>query len=345
MLEVFVIVLCLLINSVLAGAETAFIAVSKQTLQTLVKQGNEKAKLMLYLRENPERTLSIIQIGITFVGAFAAAIGGAGAEENISPWLSHTFGISEAFAEILAIFLIVIPLTYASVVLGELVPKTLALRRPLSVASLAAPWLHVTSRLIDPVITVFEWSTKKIIHFFPKKHTTSDELETQITTLEDVLSPLNKQYIMNMVKIESTTLREICVEWDNVTFVDAKDSMEEVERVIIASGHTRLPVMQDGAVIGILNSKEFLAFQKTGHADWISLCRNTIFLQETTLILTALRLLQVKKAHIAIVYSGSQKRGIVTMEAIFEEIIGDIYDEDDEGSIQKILSMKRHPNH
>ncbi len=153
MFEFIVIIICLLINAVLAGSETAFIAVSKPTLRVLVRQGHEKAKLLLQLRENPERTLSIIQIGITFVGAFAAAIGGAGAEENISPLLSQHFGIGDTLAEVLAIFLIVIPLTYASVVLGELVPKTLALRRSMSIAFLTVPWLNLTSRFIDPIVS------------------------------------------------------------------------------------------------------------------------------------------------------------------------------------------------
>jgi putative hemolysin len=102
-----------------------------------------------------------------------------------------------------------------------------------------------------------------------------------------------------------------------------------------------LPILKEGRVVGILNSKEFLAFRKTGKSHWISLCRQTISLQETAPLLTALRLLQEKRAHMAIVYRGSLKTGIVTMESIFEEIIGDIYDEDDDGAISKILSSVR----
>lgn len=337
MFEFIVVLFCLMINAILALSETAFIAVSKPTLKSLVRQGNEKARLMLHLRENPERTLSTIQIGITFVGAFAAAIGGAGAEESISPWLIHNFGIGEAMAEILAIILIVIPLTYASVVLGELVPKTLALRRSLSIAFLTAPWLNFISRLIYPVVAVFEWSTKKVVGLFPKEYLASEDTDLNIGQLEGDLSPLNKQYILNMVKIERTVVKEIFVKWQDVVFLDATNSLEEVEKTIIASGHTRLPIVKEGRVTGILNSKEFFAFQKTGSIDWISLCRQAVHVQETTLILTALRLLQEKKAHMAIVYDASSATGVITMEAIFEEIVGDIYDEDDDGAIQKIL--------
>lgn len=340
MIEVIIITICLIINGFLAGSETSFIALNRQTLRSLIKNGDEKAKLLLHLRETPERTLSVIQIGITFVGAFAAAIGGAGAEESISPWMIKNFGIGDMLAEIISIFLIVIPLTYASVVLGELVPKTLALRRPMFVARLTAPWLNFIGQCLRPIISIFETSTKKIIDLFPKKHTTSEEKEAP--SIEDMLSPLNKQYIMNMVKIERTAIREIFLEWKEVAFIDVNSSLEDVETVLLTSGHTRLPIVKNGGVIGILNSKEFFAFIKTGKSEWASLCRQTVSVQETTTLLTALRLLQQEKAHLAIVYRGSIKTGIVTMEAIFEEIIGDIYDEDDDGAIQKILSMKRH---
>lgn len=340
MLEVAIIIICLMINGFLAGSETSFIALNRQTLRNLIKNGDEKAKLLLHLRETPERTLSVIQIGITFVGAFAAAIGGAGAEESISPWLIKNFGITDTLAEITAIFFVVIPLTYASVVLGELVPKTLALRRPIYVARLTAPWLNFIDHYIGPIISLFEASTKKILDLFPKRHTASEEKETP--SIEDMLSPLNKQYIMNMVKIERTAVREIFLEWKEVSFIDVKNSVQEVEITLLTSGHTRLPIVKNGQVIGILNSKEFFAFIKTGKSEWVSLCRQTVSVQETTTILTALRLLQQEKAHMAIVYRGSVKTGIVTMEAIFEEIIGDIYDEDDDGAIRKILSMKRY---
>lgn len=329
-----------MINAFLAGSETSFIALNRQTLRNLAKTGDEKAKLLMHLRETPERTLSVIQIGITFVGAFAAAIGGAGAEESLSPWIIENFEIGDSLAEIMTILLVVIPFTYASVVLGELVPKTLALRRPMFVARLTAPWLNFIDRYIGPLISMVEGSTKKILDLFPKQHTTSEEKEG--LSIEDMLSPLNKQYIMNMVKIEGTAIKEIFLEWKEVAFIDANSSAEDVETIILASGHTRLPITKRGAVIGILNSKEFFAFIKAGKSEWVSLCRQTVSVQETTSILTALLCLQQEKAHMAIVYKGSLKIGIVTMEAIFEEIIGDIYDEDDDGAIQKILSMKRH---
>ena len=333
MFEIIVIVICLIINAFLAGSETAFIAVSKPTLRELVKQGDSSAKQLLSLRENPERTLSIIQVGITFVGAFAAAIGGAGAEEMISPWLISTFRLNEFVAELLSLSIVVIPLTYISVVIGELVPKTLALRRPLFIASKAAPWLQKFSVLISPIISLFEWSTKKILNSFPGKALVSEELTHEIP-----LSGPNRQYVLNLYKIETTTIREILVNWSEVIYVEEHQNQEQIENTIISSAHTRLPVLRNNQVVGILNAKEFLAFQKTGQSNWQSLLRPAINIDVNMFILSALRLMQEKRIHMAIVYDGTNKVGIVTMEAIFEEIVGDIYDEEDDGTLNRILS-------
>jgi putative hemolysin len=339
MLELIVIIICIIINALLAASETAFIAVSRPTLRELVRQGNEKARVLFSLRENPERTLSVIQVGITFVGALAAAIGGAGAEETITPWLVAHFGINKSFAEILAMLAVVIPLTYVSVVLGELVPKTFALKRPLFLAFKTGPWLHLISRFIDPIVTALEWSTKKIVNLFPAEHAIHEESSQQESSIElSVLSAPNRQYVLNIFKIEKTTVNEVLIGWSEVTYVDDSQTLEQVESIIISSAHTRLPVIKNNEVIGIINAKEFLAFQKTGQRDWLSLIRSPIRIPINMPMLSALQVMQEKRAHMAIVYSGNTKVGLVTMEAIFEEIIGDIYDEEDDGTLKRILN-------
>lgn len=339
MVELIIILICLMINAILAGSETAFIAVSRPDLRALAKQGNEQATLLFHMRENPERTLSVIQVGITFVGALAAAVGGAGADETISPWLVNHFNINNSLAEILSMLLVVIPLTYVSVVLGELVPKTFALRRPLFLAFKTGPWLHWISLFIGPIVTILEWSTKKIVSLFPSKHMTHEEPTQQEDSIElDVLSVPNRQYVLNIFKIEKTTVKEVIVRWPEVIYINDTQSIEQIEHTIISSAHTRLPVLKNEQVIGIINTKEFLAFQKTGNEDWAALIRHPIKILDTLPVLSALRIMQEKKAHLAIVYNGNVKTGIVTMEAIFEEIIGDIYDEDDDGTLTRILN-------
>lgn len=346
MFELIVIVVCLLINAFLSASETAFIAVSKPALRELIKQGNEKAKLLLSLRENPERTLSITQIGITFLGAFAAAVGGAGAEESVSPWIEQHLNVHENTAQVIALLVVVSFLTYINVVIGELVPKTLALRRPMFIASKSAPWLHRISRLIGPIVTFFEWSTKQILNSFPKKHVISEshgEHEDFIGL--HTLTEHSKQYVLNLVKIENTTVKEIIVPWSEVIFLNETQSIWEAEHIFVTSGHTRLPVLRGESVIGMINAKEFLAYLQTKQPDWLSLLRPAVKTVESTPLLSALRIMQEYRSHMGIVYDrDEEKAGIVTMEAIFEEIVGDIYDEDDDGSVTKILSSVHFKN-
>lgn len=345
MFELIIIVSCLLINALLSASETAFIAVSKPALRELIRQGNEKAKLLFSLRENPERTLAITQIGITFLGAFAAAVGGAGAEEVMSPWLIEHLGIKEKMAEILSLFLIVVPLTYINVVIGELVPKTLALRRPMFIASQSAPWLHRISCLIGPIVTLFEWSTKKIVNSFPKKHVFNETHHHEETLAGfETLTESSKEYVLNLVKIENTTVKEILVPWSEVIYLTYNQNLKEVEHTFATSGHTRLPIMNNEEVIGMINAKEFLAFLQTKRQDWLSLMRPALKTSDNTPLLSALRIMQDHRSHMAIVYEGTERTGIVTMEAIFEEIVGDIYDEDDDGTVTKILSSVHFKN-
>lgn len=337
-IEIFIIILCLMINAVLVGIETAFIATSRSALRDLAKQGDEKAKSLLSLREHPERTLSTVQLGITFFAFFAAAIGGVAADESLSPWLKAHFGIKGSFATIVSLYFVVLPLIYANLVISELVPKMVALRNPLYFALQSAPWLLKSSRLMYPFVFILEWSTRKVAAFFHRWiHEAPVHLETSI---ED-LSLQNKQYVINIVAIEKTTVREIMLAWKAVVLTEWHKTVEEVENTIIVSGHTRLPVVENNEVRGILNAKEFFAFQKTGRQTWQSLIRPAVKVPENTPLLSALRRMQEQRAHMAIIYHGTDPLGIVTMEDIFEEIVGDIYDEDDNGAILKILSSIR----
>ena len=133
MSELAIVFLCVMFNALIAGAEMAFVAVSRPSLRELVRQGHKKAEVLLRLRECPERTLAVMQIGMTLVAALAGVVGGAGAEEQLSPVLER-LGLNENTADTVAIGLVVVPLTYLTVVIGELVPKTLALKHSLGVA-------------------------------------------------------------------------------------------------------------------------------------------------------------------------------------------------------------------
>ena len=341
MIEIAIVMLCLLTNALIAGAEMAFVAVSRPSLRELVRQGHKKAEILLRLRERPERTLAVMQIGITLVAALAAAVGGAGAEEQLSP-LFERLGVNESTADTLAIAVVVIPLTYFTVVIGELIPKTLALRHPLAVGLAAAPWLSYFDCVLGPLVTIFEWSTKRFLSLL--RLTTGTQAggrveETQQATVElGLLSSEHRQYVMNLVDLERKRMKDIYLPWQQVVKADVHLSAGEVETILLASGHTRLPVLDGETLIGILNAKEFLALHASGSDQWQSLVRPAVQLPDHLPLLSGLKVLRDRRVHMGIVYAQQTRLGIVTLEDILEEVIGEIYDEDDDGALKAILT-------
>ncbi|MBL7689719.1 MAG: HlyC/CorC family transporter [Bdellovibrionaceae bacterium] len=342
MAELIIVAICLLLNAVFSSIEMAFITVGKPELRQRVKRGDTKARRLLSLRENPERALSVIQVGITLVGAVSAAVGGAGAEENLAPLLEKGFGLSEDLAEGLAIGAIVVPLTYMSVVVGELVPKTIALRYPTQVLNFGAAFLHIGNRALGPIVTLLEVSTRWLVRrILPSSSSSAAEAPPSELDLQG-LSTHQRQYILNLANIEMKKVRDALLPWAQVERIDQTSSFEDVLSKVIQSGHTRLPVTAGERLFGVLHSKEFLAFAAAGSRDWQTIVRPAVEVRPQDELLNVLRRLQDQKRHMAIVVDESrQLLGLITLEDIIEEVIGDVFDEDDDGLIRKILSGRR----
>lgn len=337
--EILIISFCLLLNGIFAAYEMAFVSFPRGELRKMAANGNARAKRLLKMRENPERTLSIIQIGITLVGAIAAAVGGAGASEVLEPYFVER-GLNELGAEIVSIVIIVIPLTYLNVVVGELVPKSLALKNPVKVVMAGADTLFLSDKVFYPIITILERSTKLILRLFPRssKNTVSEETAVEI----DSLSVPHREIVLNSVALQKKKIRDTMVPWNEVNFVHLSDRLDDVAQMVFASGHTRLPVLSEGAVVGILHTKEFLALRESPEKDWTKIIRPHLVVNINDSSLKMLRTMQQARFHMAIVMSSGRPVGIITLEDVMEEIVGDIYDEDDDGRIRKLfLSRSR----
>lgn len=336
--EIVVIGVCLVLNAMFAAYEMAFVSVSRPELRRLAKNGNQAALKILGLRESPERTLSIIQIGITLVGAISAAVGGAGAAESIVPYLQSTYGLSENVAESIAILLVVLPLSYLSVVVGELVPKSIALRNPVKITLSGARVLFMADRALSPAVTALEWSTKHLLHiFFPKSRVPAPPIETSIEI--DSLPHHHQQAVLNLAHIERRKLNDILVPWKDVVCARLSEPMEEVVPTVFASGHTRLPIIENDKVVGVLHTKEFLALRESGIKEWSAILRPILRVRVSDSLLGTLRLMQSKRSHMAVVSSSSgASLGIVTFEDISEEIWGELFDEDEDSRIRRIFA-------
>lgn len=340
MTEALIIVVCLILNAFLAAFEMAFVALTRARLKEIAKAGNPTAVKLASLRQNPERTLSAIQVGITLVGALAAAVGGAQAYERLSPYLVERLDIQLVTANALSVVLVIVPLTMVNVIFSELIPKTLALRSPVRIALIATRWLVLLDRIFLPLVNILEWITKRVLHwFFPRTRIDESAIPTDTVEL-DQLSVQARQYVLNLVAIEKKRVREVALPWGQVDYVNWNVTIADVETMVLRSGHTRIPVMKDGHIAGIINTKELLALIKAGEADWSKVVRPISMVLASDTLLKALRQMQEKRSHLSTVFEGNTLTGIVTMEDIIEEIIGEVYDEDDDGALKRILSAR-----
>jgi putative hemolysin len=341
-MEWLVVAVCLFLNALLAAAEIAFVTLTRAEVREIAKSGKKAAITLFELRENPERTLSVMQIGISLVGALAAAVGGEQAAADIVPYLIDNFTLGLNAARVIAIISVVIPLTFLQVIFSELVPKTLALRNPMKIALWSSRWLMTLDKVFLPVVDFLEWITKKILTlFFPKSRQIPHAPETVDL---DQLSSQTRQYVVNLVSLEKKRVRDVMLPWAQVDHIYFSQTIQEIEAVALRSGHTRLPVIAEGQVFGIINTKELLALVKSGADKWVQIVRPVSRVQEFDTLLKALRQMQEKRSHLSTVFAGTSLVGIVTMEDILEEVIGEIYDEDDDGALRRILSSSRMRN-
>lgn len=342
MSTLLIIAACLLLNALLSALEMAFVSVGKPELRQKSRTGDKKAFELLRLRENPERTLSVLQIGITLVGAISAAVGGAGADDVITPWLIKEYGVSKQLADGISIIMVVLPLTYFSVVLGELVPKTFALRQPLKVSLNGLPFLKIGDLLLSPIVSFLEVSTKLALKLFSRSSSSpqNNNVESQSLDLGG-LSMSHKQLVFNLVNIETKRASDVLVPWDDVEKISYQNKTADVISTMVRCRHTRIPVLDDKIIKGVMHSKEFLSYLAAADENWQKIIRPPLMISPNLPLLSLLRIMQSTKTHMAIVQDhDGEPTGIVTLEDILEEVIGEIYDEDEDGRLKKIMAQR-----
>jgi putative hemolysin len=331
MTEVLIVLLCIALNAGLAALEVAFVSASKAELTGRASPDDPRVRRVLRLREAPERTLSAIQVGVTLLGMVSGAAGGAGAQGVLSPFLESRFSLSAGTAEIVAIVAVAIPLMFATVVIGELVPKAFALRHPEDITLAGAAWLDVLERMFFPVVGVLTWLTKALVAVLPHPFAKPAPAER---------GP-SEHYALNLVDLAQRRVRDAMVPWPQTVRADASMSSQAIAELALSSGHTRLPVVKAGDVIGLLHTKELLAFFAAGERDWGTLVRPTVSVGIEDRLMHVLRLLQARRSHLAIVVGIERAPlGIVTIEDILEEVLGDLYDEDDDRAVARLLAVR-----
>jgi putative hemolysin len=324
----------LLLNGVLAMAETALLSVRKARLQTDSNKGDKRASAVLKLTENPNQFLSVIQIGITSIDLLIGALTGA----TLGVWINaqlDKFPALEPYSGVIGLLVGVLPITYLSLVLGELVPKRLALRDPEEVSSVVAGPMIFFSKIFSPIVRFLSFSTEAILKLMGVK--VSDEppvTEEEIHLLMDqgtqagVFEESEQDMVEGIFSLGDQRVYSLMTPRTDIVWLDIEDSLEEIRTKIAESEYSRFPVRQDtlDVILGIVKTRDLLVQSLSGEQIRLKdLLRPAFFIPETMFASRALEIFKEKGTELLLVideFGGLQ--GLLTINDIIEEIVGEI---------------------
>ena len=344
LLPILVLIILVFINAFFAAAEIAVISLSESKLKKQAEDGDKKAKKLLKLTRSPDRFLSAIQIAITLAGFLSSAFAADSFADPLVQWLYYGKGftaLSPGTLNTIAVILITIVLSYFSLVLGELVPKRLAMKKTDAVARATVGAVTAVAAVFRPVIWLLSKSTNGVLRLLriDPKAEEEDVSEDEILMMVDLgeergaIESSEKELIENIFEFNNTTAEDVMVHRTDMVMIWCDDTGEDIVRTIRESGLSRFPVYEEDAddIIGILNTREYLLNAQSSRPKALrELLRPAYFVPESVRTDVLFRDMQSKKVHLAIVvdeYGGTS--GLVTMEDLLEEIVGNIYDEFD----------------
>ena len=349
-LQLLLIVILTLINAYFAASEMAIVSVNKNRIHRKVEEGNRKAMLVEKLLQEPTSFLSTIQVAITLAGFFNSASAATGISVRLG-------AVLEAWAipyeETISMVVVTILLSFVTLIFGELVPKRIALQNAEAYSMFCAKPILIISKIASPFIKILSWSTRFVLRLFGMKDEnveeslSREEIRSMVESGQEsgVFDEDEADMIDSVFAFDDILAEEVMTPRPDVFCIDIDDPQSEYLDELMEMRYSRIPVYRDSIdnIIGILNIKDFVVeARKNGfeHVDISRILRKPFFVLESKNIDDLFREMQSKHQHIAILideYGGFS--GIVTMEDLVEEIMGDIedeYDEDDEPQIEKL---------
>lgn len=347
-IELLVILALVLLNGILAGAEIAILALRRTRIEQLAQGGSWGARAVKRLRDNPDRFLATVQIGITVVSATAGAFGGARFSRDMSavlrraPWLA-------GWADELAMVLVVTLISYLSLVLGELVPKSLALRYSERYALLLGKPLLGLSSVARPIVWLLTASSNLVLRIFGDR-TTFSEARVSPDELRQIVDEASKtgsvdpnagEIASRAIDFAKLTAAQVMIPRGRVIAIPLDAPPHEVRRVILEEGHTRMPVYEGtlDRVVGYVTIRDMLAlFWESQLIVLKDALRPVYFVPKTARAVDLLAEMKRRRTQIAVVADDDgATAGIITLEDLVEELVGDILSEHDEPSPEMIL--------
>jgi putative hemolysin len=329
--EIGLVLLLVLINAAFAGSEVALISLREGQLRRLEREG-EQGRLVARLARDPNQFLSTIQIGITLAGFLASAAAAVSLAEPLVPLL----GFLGRAADPAAVVLVTMVLAYLTLVVGELAPKRIALQRPERWARRAARPLTVISILTRPAVWLLSRSTNLLVRLAgadprrQREEVTEEEVRDMIAT-GSVFRPEQRRILAEAIEVGERLLRDVLVPRRDVVAIPADASVAEAIGLLLGTTHGRAPVYRGDLdeVIGLVTLQDLVGAE----GPVASRVRPVVALPESMTVLDALRRFQAEREQLAIVlneYGGTE--GIITLEDLLEELVGEIYDEFDPDS-------------
>src|SRR6187200_1074453 len=343
-LQILVIILLTFFEGVFVAAEIALVTIRRTRVDQLAEEGNRAAKRVKGLVAQPGRFLAVTQIGLTFLGFLASAY----AAVNLTVSLQHLFEgsglpVISTSAEPLALIIVTLVLSLFTIVFGELVPKSLALAHTETFALRLSGFIEVLLRVLGPLVRVLTAITTAVARMLGAGDQAQGVMSTQELSIlverggeQGILEAEEEQMIQAVIELGSQRIHEVMVPRIAMVTLRATATMDEAIDTVIDGGHSRIPVYEEtiDEIIGILYAKDLLPFLKgsvTERPMLRSILRTPVFVPESMSVDDLLHEFQRRKIHIAIVldeYGGTA--GLVTIEDLLEEIVGEIQDEYDE---------------
>ena len=350
--ELAVILVLILANGFFAGAELAIISARKSRIAQLLAAGDERARIVEKLQDDPHRFLATVQIGVTLVGTMASAVGGATAVKFLIPLLQAApFEFIRNGASPLSLAIVVVLIAYFSLILGELVPKALALRYADRMALQVAKPINVLSQVGAVAVAFLTMSSKAVLSLLgvrgegEKAFITKEEVQQIVAEGREsgVFSASEHEYIKNIFDFTHTAVREVMVPRTRIAALDLELSREETLRFILENQYSRYPVFRDSIenIVGFIHGKDFLGRMVSDpDFDITGIIRPPFYVPEGKKVNELLKEMQRKRVHMALVvdeYGGIS--GLATTEDLLEELVGEIEDEHDIGEPRRVQRL------
>ena len=340
--ELAIVTVLILVNGLLALTELAIVSSRRARLKAMVDREVVGARRALALASDPGRFLSTVQIGITLVGVLSGAFSGATLGLRLAEWFAQ-LGLPTGVAEAVGVGLVVTVITYFSLVIGELVPKQIALRNPEKIAVRVAPAMTALARVASPVVSFLDISGRAVLRALgyqaqAEHRVTDEEIRTLMAEAETagVIEPGERAMIAGVMRLGDRPVRAVMTPRREVDMVDLTDGPDDIRRTILESVHSRLPVHAGTPeeMLGVIQAKDLLdAYLRGEHPDIKSQVRPAANVPDTADALDVVDVIKGSPVHMALVHDEyGHFQGVVTNADILEAIVGDF--RTDEGPVE-----------